>query len=150
MRPTLEARRIGDPPEKDWRDEETSGPGELEWGVIAAVCCWFVFERPGQQELLAQLCHHLEGCGGQGSPFASIPTVRSSWCPYDGHDNGCIGHWVKEKTKKPLLSLRSPILEVLGRSTGGDLLRSVLNIKNGVKIKSDCYIDSVGENKVYL
>ena len=28
---------------------------------------------------------------------------------------------------------------------GGDLLRSVLNIKNGVEIKSHCYIDSVGQ-----
>ena len=27
----------------------------------------------------------------------------------------------------------------------GDLLRSVLNIKNGVEIKSHCYIDSVGQ-----
>ena len=27
----------------------------------------------------------------------------------------------------------------------GDLLRSVLNIKNGVEIKSLCYIDSVGQ-----
>ena len=51
-----------------------------------------------------------------------------------GEDGGEMHFTVKKTTP----------LSKLMRRYRGDLLRSVLNIKNGVEIKSHCYIDSVG------